>query len=377
MAVIERCRRGSPQRVLLCHVMLRADVFWEPSNPNSATASRDVGMNGARSGRAGWVGRDGHDGPMFAIRAARMKAGRNRWVPLCRRPCQTAGSRCTGSCGPCCGRRPRRRRVWRSSANASGASAGHAPPTFFPRGRCVAPLPVRAARLRCRAQRGNARARTARDFVPVGQRRGLAHQPAPPVLTRAVFRRSCSIRRDDGLPQDRPTRSSAAAGARTDPSERRPPPSGCLRRAPAPLRRHRADGRSSPVGRPVPKRRAEAVRPSPAGARRTEQHHAAHADAASTRPWPRRSRRCGLRDRRRRPSGWRRGRRDGRGGPGVDGTGGSVWELACGRHGWRSRSGRPPAVELAWPPTRSHGPSSQRGRAAIGSCRSVDRDRRR
>ena len=33
--------------MLLCHVMLRADVFQIRIKPNSATASRDVGMNGA------------------------------------------------------------------------------------------------------------------------------------------------------------------------------------------------------------------------------------------------------------------------------------------------------------------------------------------
>ena len=38
-----QARRG----VLLCHVMLRADVFQIRIEPNSATVSRDVGMNGA------------------------------------------------------------------------------------------------------------------------------------------------------------------------------------------------------------------------------------------------------------------------------------------------------------------------------------------
>ena len=42
-------RRGWQARrgVLLCHVMLRADVFQIRIEPNSVTASRDVGMNGA------------------------------------------------------------------------------------------------------------------------------------------------------------------------------------------------------------------------------------------------------------------------------------------------------------------------------------------
>ena len=63
-----------------------------------------------------------------------------------------------------------------------------------------APSASWAARLRCRAQRGNARARTARPIFsrrPAGQRGGLPYQPAPPVHTRAVLWRSFG--EDDGL----------------------------------------------------------------------------------------------------------------------------------------------------------------------------------
>ena len=48
------------------------------------------------------------------------------------------------------------------------ASAGHVPPAFLPCGGCLVPLPVRAARLRCRAQRAISRRPTAhrRAFHP-------------------------------------------------------------------------------------------------------------------------------------------------------------------------------------------------------------------
>ena len=111
MAVIERCPRGAPRRVLLCHVMHRADVFSEPhrtrlcgprwtrrppvchpghagegdpraaASSNAATASRDVGMNGARFG--------GHGGPGWT-RTDRARVG-HRDGPAPRQPVRHGG----------------------------------------------------------------------------------------------------------------------------------------------------------------------------------------------------------------------------------------------------------------------------------------------
>ena len=171
------------------------------------------------------VGHDGHDGPMWAIPAKRMKASRER-------------------------RRPRRRRVWRSSANASSAPV---PDTSRRRSSpavavvcalaspgCSSPLP--------RTARQRPSAHSARDFLPPPRsaeaRAGIS---APPCARQGRFSGGRSAwttgcRETGRYP-------SAAANARTGLSGRRPPPSGCPRRAPAPPRRPRADGRSSPVGR--------------------------------------------------------------------------------------------------------------------------------
>ena len=111
MAVIERCPRGAPRRVLLCHVMHRADVFSDPhrtrlcgprwtrrppvchpghagegdpraaASSNAATASRDVGMNGARFG--------GHGGPGWT-RTDRARVG-HRDGPAPRQPVRHGG----------------------------------------------------------------------------------------------------------------------------------------------------------------------------------------------------------------------------------------------------------------------------------------------
>ena len=92
------------------------------------------------------------------------------------RRCSLARSRCSSRNAP--GRRPRPRQ--RPSS----------------RWRC-APLPVWTPRLRCRAQRGNAVARTAREISPSALAGQWGGHPAPPVHARAVFRRSFG--EDDGL----------------------------------------------------------------------------------------------------------------------------------------------------------------------------------
>ena len=63
-----------------------------------------------------------------------------------------------------------------------------------------APLPAWAPRLRCRAQRGNGKARTARATQPPTMSRGAGYHISPPPLCsiRAVFRRSL-LSADDGL----------------------------------------------------------------------------------------------------------------------------------------------------------------------------------
>ena len=93
------------------------------------------------------------------------------------------------------------------------ASARHAPPASF-LAVVVCALATWAPRLRGRAQRGNGNARTARAISPAAPLgRGAGYRITPPVLPRAVFRRSFSV--DDGLPRDRPpTRPSAAGAAR-------------------------------------------------------------------------------------------------------------------------------------------------------------------
>ena len=153
MAVIERRRRGAPRRVLLCHVMRRADVFrsriepdsvgrdghdgsdrgcpvarrhgrflmlpalWTAvhpraarrplSNPNAATASRDVGMNGARFG--GMVGRDGHGRTVLEWAIAMDLRNDN--------PCATAATSWTGASSAAS--------TWRSARrSASGTRTG-------------------------------------------------------------------------------------------------------------------------------------------------------------------------------------------------------------------------------------------------------------
>ena len=117
------------------------------------------------------------------------------------------------------------------------ASAGNAPPASSRSLRV--PFASWAARLRCRAQRGNGQARTAGAIFPPprwGRGVGLTHQPAPPLCPRrAVFRRPFSL--DDGSPRDRPpSRPSAAAGAQTGPTAHRPPRPYSGPRAPAPPR---------------------------------------------------------------------------------------------------------------------------------------------
>ncbi len=225
MAVIKRCRRGSPQccSVMSCVVQT---CFQSRIEPDS-------------------VGRNGHDGPH-----------------MCHPGHADEGDPRAAASSPPPG-------VAIVGERLRGASAGHAPPAFFPRGRCGV-RPCQSGLLVSVAAHSAAtpeRAKRARFSAAAPLGRGAGWH-IPPVHARAVFRRSFSV--DYGLPRyGPPTRPSA----------------GCL----------------------VSERRAEAVRPGPAGARRTEQHRAVHADAASTRPWPRRSRRCGRRNRRRRPSGWRRG----------------------------------------------------------------------
>ena len=185
-----------------------------------------------------------------------------------------------------------------------GAGAGHAPPAFFPRGRCGV-CPCQSGLLVSVAAHSAAtpRARTARDFPPrwaeargsTSARSPCAHQGAPFSGGRSAWTTGC---RDRG-PPIRPS-----------------------------------------ADRLVPERRAEAARPGPAGAQRTEQHRAAHADAASTRPWPQRSE------------------------DGADVVIGGADRLAGdmetrGRHGWRGRPGRPPGCRASGPP--SHGSGLRRG----------------
>ena len=177
------------------------------------------------------------------------------------------------------------------------------PANVLPRGRCVCPcqseLLVSVAAHSAATAR---RAQRARFFHRPAGLGGLTYQPAPPVPAQGRFPEVVSALTTGRCEIGRPVvhRPPLFAQVRAGVGHLRPV---APRRATAPPRRHRADGRYSPVGRPVPERRAEVLRPGPAGARRTERHRAAHADAASTRPWPRRSRRCGRRDRRRRPSG--------------------------------------------------------------------------
>ncbi len=148
------------------------------------------------------------------------------------------------------------------------------------------------------------------------------------------------------------------------------------------------------LGRPVPERRAEAVRPGPAGARRTEQHRAAYAGAAP----PRRGR--GGRDAVARPAvelqvhqvagpgfgvaaeitagdGWR-----GRAARFEEQLGSTVPEVVWRRAEAVSRLVDRPAAIAAFSkadeePRPGDCPSSQRGGAAMDSFRSVDRDRGR
>ena len=122
------------------------------------------------------------------------------------------------------------------AASLRSAIVARTPPAR-PRGRCRVPFASWAARLRCRAQRGNGQARTAGAIFPPprwGRGVGLTHQP-PLCPLRAVFRRPFSL--DDGSPRDRPpSRPSAAAGARTGPTAHRPPRPCSGPRAPAPPR---------------------------------------------------------------------------------------------------------------------------------------------
>ena len=93
------------------------------------------------------------------------------------RRCSPTQFRCSSSSAPGRWRRPRR----------------HQRPSS--RWRC-APLPAWAPRLRCRAQRGNAKARTAREISPSALAGQWGGHPAPPVRAKAVFRRSFG--EDDG-----------------------------------------------------------------------------------------------------------------------------------------------------------------------------------
>ena len=187
-----------------------------------------------------------------------------------------------------------------------------------------APSASWAPRLRCRAQRGDAKARTARAIFscrPAGQRGGLPYQPAPPVPRRRQGPRG-ELERDD----DRRGGSSVALR--------------CARGAP---------GRVGPVARRLSNLRSTRSRIRVAARRLGlalgTAGVAVERDSSSR--WGQRSRNSSC-DAQRRFSGLSTGRRRSR------------------------RSGKP---------TRSHGPdncrASQRGGAALDSFRSVDQHGRR
>ena len=128
MAVVERCRRGSPQLVLLRDVMLRTDVFQgriEPELRDPLARLRDERCEVRRAWWAemDWTRRPRVDHPGRADEGEQQPPGAA--MPRRRNaPCQTAGrARCgpagdTGSCG-CASRRRRRRAVlgWSGSAD--------------------------------------------------------------------------------------------------------------------------------------------------------------------------------------------------------------------------------------------------------------------
>ena len=210
-------------------------------------------------------------------------------------------------------------------------------------------MPARALGRRCRAQRGNGKARTARgDFLqPPTMSRGAAYPPLCPPGPFFGGRSAWTT----GCPRDRPPRS------------------GCPRLAPAPPRRPRADGRSARPPGPGHDERKPCDRVLPVlGAQSNIVRHMrglSHQDVAAAVETVRTSGsappavRLAFESLVLTAAGWQRGRRDGRGGPGVDDIGGPVWDSACGRRGWR-------ADGVPRPVCRASGP---RSRVRVAVCR--------
>ena len=144
-------------------------------------------------------------------------------------------------------------RIVPATSGGRGSRDPRAPPhrrpratSVRPRRRCVCPCqpgPLESPLPRTARQRPGAH--SARDLPPPHCTGGATPSACPPVLPEAVLRRSFSV--DDGSWRDRrPTRPSAAAGARTVRPRVRLPQPGCGPRTPAPPRRPPAGGSSAP-----------------------------------------------------------------------------------------------------------------------------------